>query len=99
MKYSVRAFNGGTFWVPGPEVYWMEAWNQREEMNARIYLVQGGGQNILINTANNTNIQMQVNATIDLTGYAGFQTNQLNTTLNNFMGMAIDAATIGAITR
>jgi len=26
MKYSVQAFNGGTFWVPGPEVYWMEAW-------------------------------------------------------------------------
>ena len=50
MKYSVRAFNGGTFWVPGPEVYWMEAWNQREEMNTLIYLVQGGGQNILINT-------------------------------------------------
>ena len=43
MKYSVRAFNGGTFWVPGPEVYWMEAWNQREEMNTLIYLVQGGG--------------------------------------------------------
>ena len=50
MKYSVQAFNAGTFWVPGPEVYWMEAWNQREEMNALIYLVRGGGQNILINT-------------------------------------------------
>ncbi len=50
MKYSVQAFNGGTFWVPGPEVYWMEAWNQREEMNALIYLVRGGGKNILINT-------------------------------------------------
>ena len=24
MKYSVQAFNGGTFWVPGPEVYWMQ---------------------------------------------------------------------------
>jgi glyoxylase-like metal-dependent hydrolase (beta-lactamase superfamily II) len=50
MKYSVQAFNGGTFWVPGPEVYWMEAWNQREEMNVLIYLVRGGGKNILINT-------------------------------------------------
>ena len=29
MKYSVQAFNGGTFWVPGPEVYWMENWNTR----------------------------------------------------------------------
>lgn len=50
MKFSVQAFNAGTFWVPGPEVYWMEAWNRREEMNTIIYLIRGGGQNILINT-------------------------------------------------
>jgi glyoxylase-like metal-dependent hydrolase (beta-lactamase superfamily II) len=28
----------------------MEHWNQREEMNVILYLVRGGGQNILINT-------------------------------------------------
>ncbi|MBV8828431.1 MAG: hypothetical protein JO108_04310, partial [Acidobacteriaceae bacterium] len=50
MKYSIQAFNAGTFWVPGPEVYWMENWNQREEMNTIIFLVRGGGENILINT-------------------------------------------------
>lgn len=50
MKYTVQAFNAGTFWVPGPEVYWMENWNQREEMNILIYLIRGGGKNILINT-------------------------------------------------
>jgi glyoxylase-like metal-dependent hydrolase (beta-lactamase superfamily II) len=50
MSYSIHAFNAGTFWVPGPEVYWMQRWNQREEMNVIIYLVRGGGQNILINT-------------------------------------------------
>ena len=50
MNYSIHAFNTGTFWVPGPEVYWMQRWNQREEMNVIIYLVRGGGQNILINT-------------------------------------------------
>ena len=50
MHYSIQAFNAGTFWVPGPEVYWMERWNQREEMNVIIYLVRGGGENILINT-------------------------------------------------
>jgi glyoxylase-like metal-dependent hydrolase (beta-lactamase superfamily II) len=50
MKYSVQAFNAGTFWVPGPEVYWMERWNTREEMNLILYLVRGGGHNILINT-------------------------------------------------
>jgi hypothetical protein len=50
MNYSIQAFNAGTFWVPGPEVYWMERWNQREEMNVIVYLVRGGGKNILINT-------------------------------------------------
>jgi glyoxylase-like metal-dependent hydrolase (beta-lactamase superfamily II) len=50
MNYSIKAFNAGTFWVPGPEVYWMERWNQREEMNVIIYLVSGGGENILVNT-------------------------------------------------
>jgi len=50
MKFTVQAFNAGSFWVPGPEVYWMEGWNQREELNILIYLLRGGGQNILINT-------------------------------------------------
>jgi glyoxylase-like metal-dependent hydrolase (beta-lactamase superfamily II) len=50
MNYSIKAFNAGTFWVPGPEVYWMERWGTLEEMNALIYLVRGGGHNILINT-------------------------------------------------
>jgi glyoxylase-like metal-dependent hydrolase (beta-lactamase superfamily II) len=50
MNYSIKVFNAGTFWVPGPEVYWMERWGTREEMNALIYLVRGGGHNVLINT-------------------------------------------------
>jgi len=50
MKYSIQAFNAGTFWVPGPEVYWMSHWDRREEMNAIIYLIRGGGENILVNT-------------------------------------------------
>ena len=50
MNYSLQAFNAGTFWVPGPEVYWMQRWSTREEMNILIYLIRGGGHNILINT-------------------------------------------------
>jgi hypothetical protein len=34
MNYSVKAFNAGTFWAPGPEVYWMERWGTREEMTS-----------------------------------------------------------------
>ncbi len=50
MKYTIQAFNAGTFWVPGPEVYWMESWNRREEMNVILYLVRCGSETILINT-------------------------------------------------
>lgn len=50
MIYTVQAFNAGTFYVPGPEVYWLEGWDQREEMNVIVYLIRGGGKNILINT-------------------------------------------------
>ena len=69
MKYSVRAFNGGTFWVPGPEVYWMEAWNRREEMHALIYLVQGGGHNILINTGPPQDLTIINKAWLSFFGY------------------------------
>ncbi len=69
MNYSVQAFNGGTFWVPGPEVYWMEAWNQREEMNALIYLVRGGGHNILINTGPPRDLAVINQAWVNFFGY------------------------------
>lgn len=69
MKYTVQAFNGGTFWVPGPEVYWMEAWNQREEMNALIYLVRGGGHNILINTGPPQDLSVINKAWLGFFGY------------------------------
>lgn len=69
MKYSVQAFNAGTFWVPGPEVYWMESWNQREEMNILIYLIRGGGQNILINTGPPQDLGIINKAWLDFFGY------------------------------
>lgn len=69
MKYSIQALNAGSFWVPGPEVYWMEAWNQREEMNALIYLIRGGGQNILINTGPPRDLTEMNKAWLDFFGY------------------------------
>jgi glyoxylase-like metal-dependent hydrolase (beta-lactamase superfamily II) len=69
MKYSVQAFNAGTFWVPGPEVYWMENWNQREEMNILIYLIRGGGKNILINTGPPQDLGIINKAWLDFFGY------------------------------
>ena len=73
MKYSIQAFNAGTFWVPGPEVYWMESWNQREEMNILIYLNRGGGQNILINTGPPQDLGIINKAWLDFFGYSEAQ--------------------------
>lgn len=69
MNYTVRAFNTGTFWVPGPEVYWMHNWGTREEMNIIIFLIQGGGKNILINTGAPQDLS-ELNAA--WTGFFGF---------------------------
>jgi glyoxylase-like metal-dependent hydrolase (beta-lactamase superfamily II) len=67
--YTVRAFNGGTFWVPGPEVYWMNRWGTLEEMNTLIFLVQGGGCNILINTGPPLDLSVLNDAWLKFFGY------------------------------
>jgi glyoxylase-like metal-dependent hydrolase (beta-lactamase superfamily II) len=69
MKYTVQAFNGGAFQVPGPEVYWMSHWNKREDMNVILYLVRGGGQNILINTGPPQDLTVLNQAWEDFFGY------------------------------
>jgi glyoxylase-like metal-dependent hydrolase (beta-lactamase superfamily II) len=69
MNYTVQAFNAGTFWVPGPEVYWMHGWGTREEMNTLIYLVQGGGRNILINTGPPRDLTVINQAWLSFFGY------------------------------
>ena len=73
MNYSIQAFNAGTFWVPGPEVYWMQRWNTREEMNIIIYLVRGGGHNILINTGPPQDLAGINAAWLEFFGYAEAQ--------------------------
>jgi tetrahydromethanopterin S-methyltransferase subunit F len=59
--------------------------------------IDGGIQSILVNTANNTNIQTQVNATLDLSGYQAFQNNLQSGTMANSLGQAIGAATAGVL--
>ncbi len=50
MKYSVRLSMQAHFGFPGPRSTGWRDGTQREEMNMIIYLVRGGGKNILINT-------------------------------------------------
>ncbi len=65
---------------------------------ALIHRTDAGIQNILINTASNTNIHTQVNATIDVSGYSGFQASMQSGSLASSLGMAVDAATVGVVT-
>jgi glyoxylase-like metal-dependent hydrolase (beta-lactamase superfamily II) len=102
MKYSVQALNAGSFWVPGPEVYWMEAWNQREEMNALIYLIRGGGHNILINTGPPRDLT-EINKTwLDFFGYPEAQIarteEQLPENLLRAQGLTPDDITMVLVT-
>ena len=69
MNYSIQAFNAGTFWVPGPEVYWMERWNTREAMNLILYLIRGGGHNIMINTGPPQDLSVINTAWVNFFGY------------------------------
>jgi len=69
VKYTVKAFNTGTFHVPGPEVYWMNRWGEREAMNVIIFLVQGGGRNILINTGAPQDLRVLNEAWVSVFGY------------------------------
>jgi glyoxylase-like metal-dependent hydrolase (beta-lactamase superfamily II) len=69
MKYTVQALKSGTFEVPGPEVYWMENWNHREEMNIILYLVRSGNQNILINTGAPQDLRTLNQAWLNFFGY------------------------------
>lgn len=69
MRYTVRAFNAGTFWVPRPEVYWMHGWGNREEMNLLLFLIQGEGKNILINTGPPQDLSIINRAWFDFFGF------------------------------
>ena len=48
--YTVRAIKVGQSWVPRPEVFWMEGFGEWELLYFIVYLIQGGGKNVLVNT-------------------------------------------------
>lgn len=73
--------------------------------NAPIYLANNGQtaithrtdgtlQNILVNTASNVNIRQEVNATLDVGGYAGFATDIQNVQLSTQFGGTINNAVV-----
>lgn len=73
--------------------------------NAPVYLANDGQtaithrtdgtlQNILVNTASNVNVRQEVNATLDVGGYADFATDIQNVQLSNLFGGTINNAVV-----
>lgn len=54
-------------------------------------------QNILINTASNVSLNQQVDAVLDISGYAAFRDALATTRLSEAIGSAVGAQTIGAL--
>jgi glyoxylase-like metal-dependent hydrolase (beta-lactamase superfamily II) len=50
MSYSVQVAKMGQCQVRGPEVYWMDRWDDWEDLYFYMVLVRGGGKVIVINT-------------------------------------------------
>jgi glyoxylase-like metal-dependent hydrolase (beta-lactamase superfamily II) len=49
-RYTVRALCVGRMEVPGPQVFWMDAWEDWLPLSFTVLLVQGHGVNALVNT-------------------------------------------------
>jgi hypothetical protein len=61
-----------------------------------VHRVENGLQNILLNTASNQNITQQIDATVELGGYAAFHDSIMSNRLSDSISSAIGAMTIGA---
>jgi hypothetical protein len=66
---------------------------------ALLQRADGAIQNVLINTASNISVTQQTEATIDLSGYQGFNTDILSSRLSDALGSSMGAATASALGR
>jgi hypothetical protein len=57
MSFEVRVFSVGRTEVPGPEVFWMAAWDEWHTLSFNVVLVRGHGHTILVNTGPPENLE------------------------------------------
>ncbi len=50
MTFEIQILKMGQCEVPGPEVYWMSAWDTWETLHFWMVVVRGGGKTLIINT-------------------------------------------------
>jgi len=50
MNYEIQVLKMGQCEVPGPEVFWMSAWDTWETLYFWMVVIRGGVKTILINT-------------------------------------------------
>lgn len=51
MNYSVRSLDVGTSEIRGPQLFWMDAWDEWYPLQFQAVLIQGGDVKALVNTA------------------------------------------------
>src|SRR5215831_5974430 len=50
MEYEIQVLKMGQSQVPGPECYWMQAWDTWETLHFWMVVIRGGGKTLIINT-------------------------------------------------
>lgn len=50
MTYEIDVLKMGQCEVPGPEVYWMSAWDTWETLHFWMVVIRGGGKTLIVNT-------------------------------------------------
>ena len=48
-RYAVRVLSAGTSRIRGPEVFWMDAWDEELDLALNVTLIQGHGITALVN--------------------------------------------------
>lgn len=82
-KFHINVIKTGSASVPAPEVYWMEGWNQWEELSFHSLLLTREGMNVLINTGLPEDLKLRNKVMLEFAGErCQFRRDDLKSELN-----------------